>query len=301
MNQNSKYKTKYLIKSMRLRTLPLSLAGVVCGGVLAMKTHSNNLLVFVLMLLTACLLQVLSNLSNEMGDYRNGVDGEKRNGPMYSLASDGLNEKQLWKAINCTVVACSLSGLAMLLVSYRFCVLNYQFPLMLFLGVAAIWAATHYTLGKKPYGYIGLGDIFVFLFFGLLSVLGSYFVITHSIVFKPFVVLPAIGLGLLSVAVLNVNNIRDMESDKGFRKTVPLRIGKRNALIYQTALVVTGVSCFLWNKQSVVFCCITLPFFLLHIIGVWRLKGKSLDPMLPLLVMSTFFLVLIYCINWYIK
>lgn len=284
-----------LIKSMRLRTLPLSLAGVVCGGLLAQGEHGDNGWAFALVLLTACALQVLSNLSNEMGDHLSGVDGEGREGPNYSMTDGGLTVRQMWRAINGTVVACCVIGLAMVLVSGS--------PWwVLLLGAAAIWAATHYTLGKKPYGYIGLGDLFVFIFFGLVSVLGSYFVVAHTIDLKLWLLLPAVGVGLLSVAVLNVNNIRDMQSDEGIRMTIPLRIGERGARIYQTALVVLGVACFGWCEENVAFCVLpTAPFFLWHIIGVWRRKGRQLDKMLPLLVITTFVLCFLYGETFYIE
>lgn len=280
---------------MRLRTLPLSLAGVVCGGLLAQGEHGDNGWAFALVLLTACALQVLSNLSNEMGDHLSGVDGEGREGPNYSMTDGGLTVRQMWRAINGTVVACCVIGLAMVLVSGS--------PWwVLLLGAAAIWAATHYTLGKKPYGYIGLGDLFVFIFFGLVSVLGSYFVVAHTIDLKLWLLLPAVGVGLLSVAVLNVNNIRDMQSDEGIRKTIPLRIGERGARIYQTALVVLGVACFGWCEENVAFCVLpTAPFFLWHIIGVWRRKGRQLDKMLPLLVITTFVLCFLYGETFYIE
>ena len=284
-----------LIKSMRLRTLPLSLAGVVCGGLLAMGAHGGSWWAFARVLLTACALQVLSNLSNEMGDHLSGVDGEGREGPNYSMTDGGLTVRQMWRAINGTVVACCVIGLTMVLVSGS--------PWwVLLLGAAAIWAATHYTLGKKPYGYIGLGDLFVFIFFGLVSVLGSYFVVAHTIDLKLWLLLPAVGVGLLSVAVLNVNNIRDMQSDEGIRKTIPLRIGERGARIYQTALVVLGVACFGWCEENVAFCVLpTAPFFLWHIIGVWRRKGRQLDKMLPLLVITTFVLCFLYGETFYIE
>lgn len=276
-----------LIKSMRLRTLPLSLAGVVCGGLLAMGTHGGSWWAFALVLLTACALQVLSNLSNEMGDHLSGVDGEGREGPNYSMTDGGLTVRQMWRAINGTVVACCVFGLAMVLVSGS--------PWwVLLLGAAAIWAATHYTLGKKPYGYIGLGDLFVFIFFGLVSVLGSYFVVAHTIDFRIWLLAPAVGMGLLSVAVLNVNNIRDMASDEGLRKTVPLRIGEHCARWYQTALIVIGVGCFIWSPIMFRYCGLTVPFFVWHIIGVWTRRGNRLDPMLPLLVISTFVIALLY-------
>lgn len=286
---------KALINSMRLRTLPLSLAGVVCGSILASANHSQNVWSFVLLYLTTIALQVLTNLSNEMGDHLSGVDSDDREGPNYSLAEGGLSEKQMWHAINGTVIACCLSGLAMVLVSGS--------PWwLLLLGAAAIWAATHYTLGKSPYGYKGLGDISVFIFFGLVSVLGGYFVIAQTIDFRLWLLAPAVGVGLLSVAVLNVNNIRDMATDQGIRRTIPLRIGERRAKWYQTVLVVVGVACFLSPFPAAFH---WLFWFLwailvvglgLHIAIVWRAHGKFLDPALPLLVLSTFFIATVYSV-----
>ena len=290
---------------MRLRTLPLSLAGVVCGATLGYVQPACRPGTHIFLLLTAVFLQILSNLSNEMGDHLSGVDNEGREGPNYSLSDGGLTVKQMWHAINVMVVLCALSGLAMLLFSFQFSIFNFQFSILLLLGAAAIWAATHYTLGKKPYGYIGLGDLFVFIFFGLVSVLGSYYVIAHGFIMPNGRLLctlaPAVGVGLLSVAVLNVNNIRDMDSDEGIRKTVPLRVGKVWARIYQTALVVLGVACFMWNEMNMSFSLLVVPFFLWHIVGVWRRDGKRLDPMLPLLVIATFVLALIYSEIWNVE
>ena len=284
-------KVKALIKSMRLRTLPLSLAGVVCGALLSMFFQADgNTLELLLVALTACSLQILSNLSNEMGDHLSGVDSESREGPNYGMTAGGLTVKQMWHAINAMVVACCVFGLAMVLVSGS--------PWwVLLLGAAAIWAATHYTLGKKPYGYIGLGDLFVFIFFGLVSVLGGYFILAHTIDFTLWLMAPAVGMGLLSVAVLNVNNIRDMESDKGVRKTIPLRMGERNAKLYQTLLVVLGVGCFYLAPLRPYLMFIMLPFFVWHLVIVWRGSGRKLDAALPLLVLSTFALAILYCFN----
>lgn len=239
-----------------------------------------------MVLLTACLLQILSNLSNELGDHLSGVDGEGREGPNYSMADGGLTVKQMWRAINGTVVACCVSGLVMVLVS--------GCPWwVLLLGAAAIWAATHYTLGKNPYGYIGLGDLFVFIFFGLVSVLGSYFVVAHAIEWR--VLPPACGIGLLSVAVLNVNNIRDMQSDEGLRKTIPLRFGRKRAVWYQSLLIAFGWGIMVAATGNGWMVLTALPFYI-HLYGVCRREGRRLDPMLPLLVISTFVLAVLYVI-----
>ena len=252
---------------MRLRTLPLSLAGVVCGALLAWPHTEACMPVWtlVMLLLTTVSLQVLTNLSNELGDHLSGVDGEGREGPNYSMADGGLTVKQMWRAINAMVVVCCVSGLLMVWMSGS--------PWwLLLLGAAAIWAATHYTLGKNPYGYRGLGDLFVFIFFGLVSVMGGYFVIAQTLEWN--VMIPACAIGLLSVAVLNVNNIRDMASDKGLRKTIPLRIGSRAAKCW-------------WNA-------ILLSILIAHVVMVWRNDGKKLDPALPILVITTFLFGLSY-------
>ena len=290
---NSQFSILNLIKSMRLRTLPLSLAGVVCGSLLAVVPIGGSGWALAFLYLTTVSLQILSNLSNEMGDHLSGVDDDSREGPNYSLSEGGLTVRQMWRAINAFVIICAFSGLLMLLFSFQFSILNFQFSILLLLGAAAIWAATHYTLGKNPYGYRGLGDLFVFIFFGLVSVLGSYFVMAHTIPLRAWLILPAVGIGLLSVAVLNVNNIRDMDSDRGLRQTVPLRIGSCAARWYQTVLVVGGVCCMSVCYPYVLF---MAPLFVVHLVGVWRRTGRDLDPMLPLLVMSTFGLSAVYTV-----
>lgn len=279
--------TKALIKSMRLRTLPLSLAGVVCGALLSWPHAEACMPVWtlVMLLLTTVSLQVLTNLSNELGDHLSGVDGEGREGPNYSMADGGLTVKQMWRAINAMVVVCCVSGLLMVWMSGS--------PWwLLLLGAAAIWAATHYTLGKNPYGYRGLGDLFVFIFFGLVSVMGGYFVIAQTLEWN--VLIPACAIGLLSVAVLNINNIRDMVSDKGLRKTIPLRIGSRAAKCYQTVLVLTGASLLFFNLPFKWWNAILLSILIAHVVMVWRNDGKKLDPALPILVITTFLFGLSY-------
>ncbi len=284
---------KALINSMRLRTLPLSLAGVVCGALLAWPHVEARMPLWTLvtLFLTTVSLQVLTNLSNELGDHLSGVDGEGREGPNYSMADGGLTVGQMWCAINWTVVACCLFGWLMVIFSFGSLLHSWEPNVLILLGAASIWAATHYTLGKNPYGYRGLGDISVFIFFGLVSVMGGYFVLAHTLACN--VLLPASGVGLLSVAVLNVNNIRDMASDKGIRKTIPLRVGSRVAKWYQTVLIVGGtllilVQDFRW------WLCIPASGIAVHLWMVWARNGKQLDPALPILVLSTFLLSLMY-------
>lgn len=287
-----KNKLKAAVFSMRLRTLPLSLAGVVLGMLLAMKTFETSVGLIVWLLLTTVCLQILSNLSNELGDFLRGTDGEQREGPMYSLAKGEIGVKDFKILIVLFVILCCVFGAIMIWTSFG-TFFAWKPALLLLLGVAAIWAAMHYTLGKNPYGYRGLGDLSVFIFFGLTSVLGAYFVVAHTID-SLLLILPAVTIGCFSVAVLNVNNIRDMESDAGNRVTIPLKFGALNAKIYQTVLIVFAWLCMLlftlmtytsaWNFLYL----ITLPLYMIHLKMVWSRNGKALDPALPLLVLSTF-------------
>ncbi len=287
-----KNKLKAAVFSMRLRTLPLSLAGVVLGMLLAMKTFETSVGLIVWLLLTTVCLQILSNLSNELGDFLRGTDGEQREGPMYSLAKGEIGVKDFKILIVLFVILCCVFGAIMIWTSFG-TFFAWKPALLLLLGMAAIWAAMHYTLGKNPYGYRGLGDLSVFIFFGLTSVLGAYFVVAHTID-SLLLILPAVTIGCFSVAVLNVNNIRDMESDAGNRVTIPLKFGALNAKIYQTVLIVFAWLCMLlftlmtytsaWNFLYL----ITLPLYMIHLKMVWSRDGKALDPALPLLVLSTF-------------
>lgn len=291
-------KISYYIKSMRLRTLPLSLAGVVLGILLAVADYRINWKAALLVMLTTVCLQILSNISNELGDTLNGVDGEGRQGPKYSLENGGLSIDEMKRFIKIMAVVCALSGLLMLQCSFG-TLFGIEPLCLIALGAAAIGGAIKYTLGRNPYGYRGLGDISVFIFFGIVSVLGSYFVVAHTIP-SLILVLPAAAIGCFSVGVLNVNNIRDMESDRGLRVTVPLKLGIHNARIYHTALIVLGWLCLVafnlmrfpdpWHWVFIV----TLPLYIIHLRGVWTLEGRALDKMLPLLVMSTFILSLLF-------
>ena len=293
-----------LLRSMRLRTLPLSLAGVITGLGLAAHYHTVRPAVAAITLLTAALLQILSNLSNELGDFLSGTDTDGRTGPAYSLQSGTLSPADLRTTIIIIAILCCLSGTSMIWLSFGTLLCSEAIALLL-LGAAAVWAAIRYTLGRNPYGYRGFGDIFVFLFFGLASVGGAYFVATHT--FNPWVLLPAAAIGLFSIGVLNTNNIRDMETDAGTRVTIPLKIGLRNARIYQTALIFGGLWLLLIfltfkaaNAWSWVALLAVLPLYTVQIYGVWKRSGRQLDKMLPLLVMTTFLLACLLALTYII-
>ena len=203
---------------------------------------------------------------------------------------------EMKRLIGCFAILSCLVGFAMVRSAFGtvFAPLPAAF---LALGAAAVWAAMHYTLGKHPEGYRGLGDIFVFIFFGLATVCGGYFL--TCLAWDRSILLPASAIGCFSVAVLNVNNIRDMKSDAETRTTVALKLGLRRARIYQTVLIAAG-----WVLMTVYavqnaqgwlsfMYVVSLAGFLTHLRGVWTREDRALDPMLPMLVMSTFLFALL--------
>lgn len=277
---------------MRLRTLPLSLSGVVMGTFVAAVRQPLSTGTVVLLMLTTALLQVLSNLSNELGDTLHGTDTAERQGIRYSIQEGEMTVRQIKGLIAAVAVACALSGLGMIWCSFG-TLLAVEPLLLVVMGAAAMGAAVRYTLGKNPYGYRGWGDLFVFIFFGLVSVCGGYYVCTHDLSYI-LLLLPATAIGCFSIGVLNVNNIRDMKTDAATRTTVALKLGGRRARIYQTVLIATGWAAMLvytgliatgWTAWIYV---LTLPLYAKHLYGVWHREDRALDPMLPLLVISTF-------------
>ncbi|MBO4446538.1 MAG: 1,4-dihydroxy-2-naphthoate octaprenyltransferase, partial [Bacteroidales bacterium] len=283
---------KSAIKSMRLRTLPLSLSGVVYGIFLAASVGPLKALTVVFLLITASMLQVLSNLSNELGDTLQGTDDANRTAARYSLIDGEMTIDEMKKLIIGAAAVCCIFGTIMVwsAVGTLFSPLAI---VLLALGTLAIGAAMLYTLGKHPYGYRGFGDLSVFIFFGLVSCCGSFFVCTLSL--SPcLTLLPACAIGFFSVGVLNLNNIRDMKSDARTRTTVAIKLGPMRARIYQTILicggwamlatstVLRGLSPWGWLY------CLTLPLFIIHMRGVWAKKDSELDPYLPILIMGTF-------------
>lgn len=280
------------IQSMRLRTLPLSLAGIAMGVLLAAKGHEFSFLSVALLILTTVSLQILSNLSNELGDTLHGTDRADRQGIHYSLQDGALTIPQMKRLIGCFVFLSCAFGFGMVWSAFGtvFAPLPAAF---LVLGAVAVWAAMHYTLGKNPYGYRGHGDISVFIFFGLATVCGGYYL--TCLEWSWDILLPAAAIGCFSVAVLNVNNIRDMKSDAATRVTVAIRLGARRARIYQTVLIVAGwvlMTVFVLMRPPVspwrFLYVLTLYHFIRHLVGVWTLEDRDLDPMLPLLVISAY-------------
>lgn len=283
---------------MRLRTLPLSMAGVLLGILLAAADWKVDPWTAVLIVLTTVCLQILSNLSNELGDVLHGTDTADRLGPQYGLNSGGISIADMKVLIGIFVGLCIIFGTAMTWKAFG-TLWDLTPILVLMLGAAAITGAMKYTLGHNPYGYRAKGDFYVFLFFGIVAVLGAYFVCTKGVGLRGKLLLPASGIGLFSVGVLNVNNTRDMETDKATRTTVAIKLGEHRAKIYQTALIIGGWVCMIaycllcWPSWWHWLWVVTLPLYIIHLRGVWTRSGKALDPMLPLLVMSTFLLSLL--------
>lgn len=229
------------IKAARLRTLPLSVSGIIMGSFIARwrlveQGKTWDWTIFALALLVTLLYQVLSNYANDYGD---GVKGTDKNrigeAEQRAVASGKISAQQMKNAVVLFVI---LSLVATLFLLYKAFFPNYikEFYTFIGLGVACILAAIGYTVGKKPYGYLGLGDMMVFIFFGLVSVCGSYFLFTKE--FSWDILLPASAVGMLSAAVLNLNNMRDIENDEiSGKKTLALRLGFKNAMIYEMIIL----------------------------------------------------------------
>lgn len=224
------------LHAIRLRTLPLALASIFMASFIAFYKGVFRWEVFLLAVLTTTLLQILSNLANDYGDSIHGADSIDRQGPVRAVQSGVVTKGEMKKAMILFAVLSFVSGILLLYVALSNIVVFLAF---IALGIAAIVAAITYTSGSRPYGYAGLGDISVFLFFGLVGVMGTYFL--HSMQFFLFLLFPAMSLGFFSAAVLNINNIRDIESDtKAGKKSIPVRIGRRAAVKYNWILIIAG-------------------------------------------------------------
>lgn len=221
---------------MRLRTLPLSVSGIIIGTCLSAYNGRFNIWVFILAVLTTVSLQILSNLANDYGDGVKGTDNEDRVGPTRAIQSGEISPEEMFEAIKKNILI--VIALTISLIYVAFGHTNFLYALLIiFLGGLSIYAAINYTMGDSPYGYRALGDVFVFIFFGFVSVLGTYLLNVKTI--DHLVFLPAIALGLLSVAVLNLNNMRDRETDAKVGKiTVAVKLGKQGSKNYHYFLVI---------------------------------------------------------------
>jgi 1,4-dihydroxy-2-naphthoate octaprenyltransferase len=240
-NNNTSFFAKWSawIAAFRLKTLPLALSNTIMGSALAAGDDKFRWSVFGLAALTTILLQILSNMANDYGDFVNGKDTAERIGPKRMVQSGEISPKTMLRGIIIISILTAVSGLALILIGTAgIDITNILFFAVL--GIGAITAAIKYTIGKNPYGYRGLGDIFVFIFFGLVGVIGTYFLHTQS--FSWDLLLPASAMGLLSTGVLNMNNLRDYEADKNAGKnTIVVSMGPQKAKLYHLFLVIGAI------------------------------------------------------------
>src|SRR5690625_948402 len=288
------------IHAARLRTLPLALSSIMMGGFLAIINGSVNYLAFILAIIVTTLLQVLSNFANDYGDFTSGVDVKGRIGPSRALQSGRITQAQMKKGIILTSVLTFILGILLLLVSN---LSTTGFFTSLIIGVLAIIAAITYTVGRRPYGYRGLGDSAVFIFFGIVGVLGSLWLIHGNV--HPQDDWIAATSGLFSVGVLNVNNMRDLQADKVHgTNTIAVLPGLNTTRLYHiyligggwtTALIYHILSADHWTQWVFV---LTLPLLLIHLKSVFHNEGANLDPFLKQLALSTFLFVLLFGLGW---
>ncbi|MEB2779193.1 1,4-dihydroxy-2-naphthoate polyprenyltransferase [Algoriphagus sp. C2-6-M1] len=299
MKQTIQSKNEAWLHAVRLRTLPLALASIFAGSFLAAYKDVFRWEILLLASFTTIFLQILSNLSNDYGDTVNGADHSDRQGPMRAVQSGLISLPEMKRAMYLFGILALIAGLSLLYLAIQDWAL---FGLFLGLGLAAIWASISYTSGSNPYGYAGFGDISVFIFFGLLGVYGTYYL--HSLTWDNSVIWIGIALGLFSAAVLNINNIRDIESDQfAGKKSIPVRIGKKAAIGYNWFLILGGNYClvifaFLTEEWTSLLALANFPFMVQ--IGISVQKGKdsqAIDPNLKKMAISTLIWVVLFGIG----
>ena len=295
-------KLKMWWETARPKTLPLALASIFTGSALGYWANPQgfNGLVMVLCLLTTILLQVLSNFANDYGDHQKGSDTEERIGPLRGIQKGAISAKELKWGLILMVTASFLSGSFLIGIAYENLSDLFAFA---GLGILAIVAAITYTVGVKPYGYMGLGDISVLVFFGLLGVGGTYYLQPHSI--DSHIILPAIGSGLLASAVLNINNLRDIEQDaKASKNTLAVRLGAYKGRVYHCILLSVAALCYLafavataisWTNYLFV---LAMPLLAKHAIFVYRSQQPSeLRPMLAQMSMISLLINILFSLG----
>jgi 1,4-dihydroxy-2-naphthoate polyprenyltransferase len=288
---------KIWLSAFRLRTLPLALSCIAMGGSLAASADAFRWDIFLLCILTTIFLQILSNLANDYGDSIHGADSLDRKGPSRAVQSGAISAYQMKLAVIVFVILCLASGITLLVVSFGW---NWKAMLFFFgLGLLSILAAIAYTVGKRPYGYAGLGDFSVLIFFGLVGVMGSYYLFTKELSW--YQMLPALSCGFFSIGVLNINNIRDIESDRKAGKfSIPVRVGRSNAILYHAFLVFAGlISAILFNiftshsPWQWLFL-LSTPLFVKNVLAVSRKPSEQLDPYLKQMALSTLAFVMLF-------
>ncbi|KFF01606.1 1,4-dihydroxy-2-naphthoate octaprenyltransferase [Chryseobacterium luteum] len=300
------------IKAARLRTLPLSLSGIIMGAFIAKwrlygEGGTWDWKIFALALLVTLLYQILSNYANDYGDGVKGTDAKRINeAESRAVASGKITAKQMKNAVILFSALSFIATIALLYIAFIPHHMN-EFYIFIGLGVACILAAIGYTVGKKPYGYMGLGDLFVFIFFGLVSVCGSYFLFTKT--FSWDMLLPGTAVGMMSMAVLNLNNMRDIESDRlSGKKSFALRIGFKNAMIYEMVLlqlplvlilIFLALNGFIQSQNYYVFIVMILliPFAKLRRKIMSVKEPKELDPFLKQVGILTFTMAVLTAIG----
>ena len=298
-------KFKTWIGAIRLRTLPLSLSGIIVGSALAGSLGHWDSMIFVAAMLTTVLFQILSNLANDLGDSQKGTDNVHRVGPARSVQSGQISMREMKRGVIFFVVLSCLSAAGLIYLSLP----NLGRNLLVFYGFLAllsVLAAMLYTLGKSAYGYSGLGDIMVFIFFGFVSVLGVFSL--YGLTFEWLTVLPAITIGCWSAAVLNLNNMRDIINDEASgKRTMVVKMGYQRAKYYHVTLVFFGL--FLWVMLVSFFVYILYSLFpLLALIPSIIIPGhlkrvlsanepSSLDSELKKVALLTFFSAFLFAIS----
>jgi len=280
----------YLLKALRLVSLPLSLSGIIMGGLLANSFGQFSWLLFGLALITAAALHLTCNLANDVGDFQSGNDSAASIGYETMLLSGKLSVKEFVIMTGVFATIATVAGIALIYLSFGK-LFSIRSLIMVFVGTLALLAAIFYTIGKRPYGYRALGDLAVFIFFGVVAVAGTFFLLTKTL--PAIIFLPAAAIGLMITGVVNLNNIRDIENDRKYRKTIPILMGEQNAKHYHTLLVLLPFLLMLIYNillqktfTSYLFLCL-LPFAIYHVVKVYRQKGLVLNIPLGGLILIT--------------
>jgi 1,4-dihydroxy-2-naphthoate octaprenyltransferase len=292
-------KVKHWISAFRLRTLPLAFSCILMGSFTAWFQDAFSWEVLALALLTTLFLQVLSNLANDYGDFKSGADSELRQGPQRMVQSGNISALAMKQMMVLFGFLSFLSGTVLLHVAFEGH-LHTSFLVFLLLGVLAIAAAIKYTVGKRPYGYRALGDWYVFVFFGLVGVIGTYYLHAHT--FHWMIVGPAMAVGMLSTGVLNVNNMRDEQNDRSSgKRTLVVLMGGRFARLYHLGLLLGAFVCLIlftmldYRSPWQFLFLLSVPVLFQHIRVVWRNNDHAvIDPELKKLALTTFFTVLLF-------